>query len=75
MKKIKSHESFTNEANNYKVPAVNFIGTLLVNVDNEKLSDADFREFFRNTISIVEKPSLESIANEATRESIKKYYK
>jgi len=37
-----------------KVPAANFVGTLAVNVDNEKLSDAAFREFVRNTLPIVE---------------------
>lgn len=36
------------------VPADHFMGTIAVNVDNEKLSDADFREFIRNTLPIVE---------------------
>ena len=35
------------------VPAANFCGTLQANVDNEKLSDAAFREFVRNTLPIV----------------------
>lgn len=35
------------------VPAEHFCQTLLVNVDNEKLNDADFREFVRNTLGIV----------------------
>jgi hypothetical protein len=35
------------------VPAENFMATLNANVDNEKLSDADFREFVRNTLPIV----------------------
>jgi hypothetical protein len=40
----------------YKVPAVNFIGTIMVNVNNEKLSDFEFRQFIRRTLPIVEKP-------------------
>lgn len=32
------------------VPAEHFMATLNANVDNEKLSDADFREFVRNTM-------------------------
>ena len=36
------------------IPATNFVGTLLVNVDNDKLSDAEFREFVRNTLPSVE---------------------
>lgn len=44
------------------VPAENFCATLSVNVDNDKLTDANFREFVRNTLPIVEykrpKPSL-----------------
>jgi len=35
------------------VPADNFMGTIAANVDNEKLSDADFRELIRNTLPIV----------------------
>jgi len=35
------------------VPASNFVGTLAANVDNQKLSDAEFREFVRNTLPIV----------------------
>ena len=35
------------------VPAENFMQTLHVNVDNKKLSDADFRQFVRNSIQIV----------------------
>jgi hypothetical protein len=35
------------------VPAENFCGTLSANVDNEKLSDADFRQIVRNTLPIV----------------------
>ena len=37
-----------------KVSAAHFVGTLRGNVDNERLSDAEFREFVRNTLPIVE---------------------
>ena len=36
------------------VPASNFMATVAVNVDNEKLSDKEFREFIRNTLPIVQ---------------------
>lgn len=58
-----------------KVSAINFIGTMLANIDNEKLSDTDFRQFIRNTMPIVEKPELESLGNESIKKQIKKYYK
>lgn len=35
------------------VPAAHFVGTIAVNVDNKKLSDAEFRQFVRNTLPIV----------------------
>ncbi len=31
----------------------NFVATVNANVDNAKLSDADFREFIRNSLPIV----------------------
>lgn len=34
--------------------AANFVATMAANVDNEKLTDAQFRELFRNTIEIVQ---------------------
>jgi len=37
------------EAESY---ALNLMGTIAVNVDNEKLSDADFRAFIRNTLKL-----------------------
>ena len=37
-----------------KVPAENFMATIAANVDNEKVTDAEFREFIRNTLPIVE---------------------
>lgn len=36
------------------VPAGNFMATIAANVDNDKVSDADFREFIRNTLPIVQ---------------------
>lgn len=57
-----------------KISAINFIGTMLANLDNDKLSDTDFRQFIRNTISIVEKPPLEQLGNSEIKEKIKKYY-
>lgn len=59
----------------HTVPAVNFIGTMLANLDNEKMSDADFRQFIRNTMPIVEKPALEDIVNPEVKKAVKKYYK
>ena len=61
--------------NNNKVPAVNFLGTVMDNLDNEKLSDSEFREFIRRTLPIVEKPNIDSIANKEILEKVKKYYK
>ena len=56
------------------IPAKNFVGTILANVDNLRMSDAEFREFIRNTLPIVEKPALDDIASEQVKEAIKKYY-
>ncbi len=36
------------------IPAANFIDNIVANVDNDKLSDEEFREFIRNTLPIVE---------------------
>lgn len=36
------------------VPADNFVETVRANVDNEKLTDEEFRAFIRNTLPIVE---------------------
>ena len=36
-----------------KVPAENFVATIAANIDNDKLSDAEFRQFIRNSIKIV----------------------
>lgn len=49
------------------VPPANFVDTLNANVDNNKLSDAEFREFVRNTLPIVgEEYDLRDIARYAT---------
>lgn len=58
-----------------KIPAINFIGTILANLDNENLDDKSFRDMIRNTISIVEKPKLdENMGNRDLMEKMKKYY-
>ena len=49
------------------VPAEHITLMLSVNVDNEKLSDADFREFVRNTLPIVKQ--MEN-PNETTKTNI-----
>jgi len=33
--------------NNWKIPAKNFVDTLLVNIDNEKLSDESVRKYYK----------------------------
>ena len=38
----------------FRIPVGNFISALVANVDNEKVSDKEFREFVRDTLSIVE---------------------
>jgi hypothetical protein len=38
------------------IPAESFLSTLYMNVDNPRLSDAEFRELVRNTIPIVDFP-------------------
>lgn len=48
---------FTDEG--YPVSAKSFVETLVANVDNEKLSDAEFRQFIRNTLPVVDFPRKE----------------
>lgn len=67
-------EKLSKSASSHKVPAVSFIGTMMANVDNDKLSDADFRQMFRNTLPIVEKPTYGSIVNAGVAESVARYY-
>ncbi len=40
----------------HKIDAKNFCGTLAVNVDNDKLTDAQFRMFVRNSLVVVDFP-------------------
>jgi len=47
-----------------KVPAENFMATIAANVDNEKISDADFREFIRHSLPIVNYIKYEEDKNE-----------
>lgn len=42
-----------------KIPAKYFVDLLRVNVDNEKLSDEEFRQIIRNTLPIVESKESE----------------
>jgi hypothetical protein len=58
----------------HQVPAINFIGTMMANVENPNLSDKDFRELFRNTIFIVEKPDFKDIANPEVKKRVHKFY-
>jgi len=57
-----------------KVTALDFVSTILVNVDNENLSDKDFRQFIRNTLPIIEKQPLDKISD-GLKKQIEKYYK
>ncbi len=41
------------------VNAEHFVATMAANVDNTKLTDAEFRELFRNTLPIVIYPRPE----------------
>ena len=36
-----------------KVSAKNFMQTIAANIDNERLSDEDLRDFIRNTLPII----------------------
>lgn len=42
--------------NKVLIPATSFVDTMSANVDNEKMSDSDFRQFVRNTLPIVDYP-------------------
>lgn len=35
------------------IPSENFVQTIAANIDNQKVSDSEFREFIRNTLPIV----------------------
>ena len=35
------------------IPAEHFMTTVAANVDNEKLTDAEFRQFIRNSLPVV----------------------
>ena len=39
--------------NKRTVPAENFLATVAINVDNDRLTDAQFRQFIRNSLPIV----------------------
>jgi hypothetical protein len=52
--KLLSHTTRSRTNHERVVPASNFVGTVAANVDNKKMSDADFRVFIRNTLPIVQ---------------------
>ena len=43
-----------------KISPQHFCVTIAVNVDNEKLTDKQFREMIRNTLPVVELPTKEN---------------
>lgn len=50
-----------------KVPAIHFVEQIRVNVENEKLSDKEFRQFINNSLSVVEtKEEYDKERNELT---------
>lgn len=53
---MKTNSSTPYSGNHNKVPATSFLATLSVNVDNAGLSDADFREFVRRSLDVVDFP-------------------
>lgn len=55
------------------VPAANFVSTMSANVNNDKMSDAEFREFVRNTIPIVQTTDGWNDAIEACKREVSKY--
>ena len=57
-----------------KLSAKNFMGTILVNIDNPLLTDKAFRKLIRNSLPIVEKPELEEIIHPEMRKNARKYY-
>jgi hypothetical protein len=50
---------------NRTVPAVSFVALLEANVENERLSDKDFREFVYNTLPIIIFPSNQKTQKES----------
>ena len=45
------------------VPAYSFVATVNANVDNEKLTDAEFREFVRNSLPLVRELFVEPLSS------------
>ena len=48
------------------VPADNFMGTIAANVDNQQMSDREFRAFIRRTLPIVRYCGAEETKKEVT---------
>lgn len=59
---IEMAHSLTAELAKSKVSAENFMVTLDANVENERLSDAGFRDFVRNSIPVVIFPRVAPLA-------------
>lgn len=59
----------------FGLPSQHFVTLTLANIDNDKLSDKDFRDFIRNNLYVVEKIKLEEIANVEVKEKAAKFYK
>ncbi|WP_415913258.1 hypothetical protein [Neptuniibacter sp. QD37_11] len=54
-----------------KIPAEHFVNQIAHNVNNEQLSDAEFRTFIRNTLDIVIFEDTRIPQNEDSREQLK----
>ena len=51
-----SYDRFLNHGKEHSmVPADSFVRTLAANVDNNGMTDAEFRQFVRNSLPIVER--------------------
>ena len=55
------------------VPAANFVSTMSANVNNDKMSDKEFREFVRNTLPIVSTSDGWLEAVEACKKEVSRY--
>lgn len=57
-----------------EVPAVVFVGNIILGIDNEQISDTEFRELIRKTLPLLEKPHFDFFATLEQKEKAKKYY-
>jgi len=49
-------------ARHNKIDPGSFCQTLAANVDNDRLSDAEFREFVRNSLAVVGRPETTRVS-------------